>query len=212
MTPPSSYPPAPSLSLGDLNYPQTSLQTQQPLRLLIVFQSSLFTQNEHQAFFSCTLWQCSKIIWARCFQQKQGGRSQVIRPFCRQMEDGCTAELLWVAFSHISWKSWATSDLGEVLLSDMCHRNHVFSWCLATRDKTNSTKWYKMSPERVVPMEETACFHPMCYDIRPHFLILRSSHAGLLTEKVVIVLSHSISSLAKVSTALLRREEPIEKG
>lgn len=36
------------------------------------------------------------------------------------MEDGCTAELLWVAFSHISWKSGGTSDLGEVLLSDMC--------------------------------------------------------------------------------------------
>lgn len=150
VTPPSPYPPAPPVSLGDLNYSQGSLQKQQPLLLLILFQSSLFPQNENQAFFSCTLWQVYKIIWARCFQQKQGGRSQIIRPFCRQMEDGCTAELLWVAFSHISWKSWATSDSDEVLLSDMCHRNHIFSWCLATRDKTNSIKLYRMSPERVV--------------------------------------------------------------
>lgn len=62
----------------------------------------------------------------------------VIRPFCRLIEDGRTAELLWAAFSHISWKSWAKSELDETLLSRMCQRNHVFSWCFATGDKMNS--------------------------------------------------------------------------
>lgn len=124
--------------------------------------------------FSYTLWHVSKIIWARCFRQKQGGRSQVIRPFYRQKEDGCTAELLWVAFSHVSFKCWATSDLDEAVLSDMCHRNHVFSWCLATRDKTTTIKLYQMSPEKVVLMEETAYFCPMSYDWGSHFLKKKS--------------------------------------
>lgn len=46
-----------------------------------------------------------------------------------------------------------------------------------------------MSPEKVVLKEETAYFCPMGHHQRPNFLTVRSSHAGLVTEKVVNVLS-----------------------
>lgn len=98
VTPPSSHPTAPPLPLGDLNYPQCSVQKQQPLLLLVLFQSSLFTQNEHQAFFSCTLWQVSKIIWTRCFQQKQGGDPRLSGLFAGSWR-WMYCWTLWVAFS-----------------------------------------------------------------------------------------------------------------
>lgn len=124
------------------------------------------------------------------FPAKARGRSQVIRPFCRQMEDGCTAELCGLHSAHQP-EPHPIQMRFSYLICVIEITSSADALPPATKQivVSNYIKLHQISPERVVLKKETAYVCPIAHHRGPNFPTVRSSHAGLVTEKVVNVLS-----------------------